>query len=248
MKDPDHANFRVFNETSPDPFSDGITPYHFNAIGGYHPAKLGLYNDIITRQLSKGNPKVFNMLNTKYFIIQNPMTGKPTDSLNHAAFGNCWLVKGIKFVDNADQEMASLDSTDLRDTAVVENKYKAQITQAPKYDSVAYIKLVRNINDTIDYRISAPGPQFAVFSEVYYPKGWNVYIDGTKADYVKTDYVLRGMYIPAGNHEIEWRFEPKSFTIGRIISIMANILLGLILIATIIFYAMKKEKPDAHLL
>lgn len=248
LNDPDHANFRVFNETSQDPYSDGITPYHFNAIGGYHPAKLGLYNDIITRQLGKGNMEVFDMLNTKYFIVQNPQTGKPMAQINPNAFGNCWLVKGIKYVDNADQEMTALDSTDLKDTAVVENKFKAQIKSEPKYDSVAYIKLVRNINDTIDYRISAPSPQFAVFSEVYYPEGWNVFIDGTKADYVKTDYVLRGMYIPAGNHEIEWRFEPKSFTIGRMISIISNILVALLLIATIIFYAMKKEKPDAHLL
>jgi uncharacterized membrane protein YfhO len=144
--------------------------------------------------------------------------------------------------------MAALDSTDLKDTAVVENKYKTAITATPKYDSVASIKLVRNINDTIDYRFSAPTPQFAVFSEVYYPKGWKVFIDGTKADYVKTDYVLRGMYIPAGNHEIEWRFEPESFTVGRMVSIISNILVALLLLATIIFYAMKKKKPDAHVL
>jgi hypothetical protein len=247
LKDPDHANFRVFNETV-DAFNDATTSYHHNSVGGYHPAKLGLYNDIITRQLSKGNMEVFDMLNTKYFIVRNTQTGKPMAQLNPNAFGNCWLVKGIKFVENADQEMASLDSTDLKDTAVVENKFKAQIKLAPKYDSVAYIKLVRNINDTIDYRISAPSPQFAVFSEVYYPEGWNVFIDGTKADYVKTDYVLRGMYIPAGNHEIEWRFEPKSFSEGRMISIIANILVILILIGAIVFYALKKNKPDAHVL
>ena len=247
LKDPDHANFRVFNETV-DSYNDATTSYHFNSVGGYHPAKLGLYNDIITRQLSKGNMEVFDMLNTKYFIVQNPQTGKPEAQLNPNAFGNCWLVKGIKYVDNADQEMAALDSTDLKDTAVVENKFKTQIKSAPKYDSVAYIKLVRNINDTIDYRISAPSPQFAVFSEVYYSKGWNVFIDGDKADYVKTDYVLRGMYIPAGNHEIEWRFEPKSYIIGRMTSIIASILVALILIATIIFYSMKKKTPNAHIL
>ncbi|HET7117211.1 MAG TPA: hypothetical protein VFI29_12010 [Hanamia sp.] len=247
LSDPDHDNFRVFNETV-DAFNDATTSYHFNSVGGYHPAKLGLYNDIITNQLSKGNMKVFDMLNTKYFIVQNPQTGKPMAQLNPNAFGNCWLVKGIKYVDNADQEMAALDSTDLKDTAVVENKFKSEIKSAPKYDSVAYIKLVRNINDTIDYRISAPTPQFAVFSEVYYPKGWNVFIDGTKADYVKTDYVLRGMYIPAGNHEIEWRFEPKSYTIGRMTSIIASILVALILIATIIFYTVKKKEPDVDVL
>ena len=247
LKDPDHANFRVFNETV-DPFNDATTAYHLNSVGGYHPAKLGLYNDIITRQLSKGNMQVFDMLNTKYFIVQNPQTGKPEAQLNPGAFGNCWLVKGIKYVDNADQEMAALDSTDLRDTAVVENKFKGQITSAPKYDSIGYIKLVQNLNDKIDYRFSSAAPEFAVFSEIYYPEGWNAYIDGNKADYVKTDYVLRGMYIPAGNHEIEFRFEPESFTEGRMISIIANILVALLIIATIVYYAVKKKEPDAHLL
>ena len=246
-KDPDHANFRVFNQTV-DSYNDATTSYHHNSVGGYHPAKLGLYNDIITRQLSKGNMEVFNMLNTKYFIVQNPQTGKPEAQLNPNAFGNCWLTKGIKYVETADEEMAALDNTDLKDTAVVENKYKAAIKGAPKYDSVAYIKLERNINDTIDYRFSAPTPQFAVFSEVYYPDGWNVFIDGTKTDYVKTDYVLRGMYIPAGNHQIEWRFEPKSFSVGRLISIISNILVALLLIATILFYWLRKTKPDAHVL
>jgi hypothetical protein len=248
LKDPDHANFRVFNQTASDPFSDGITPYHFNAIGGYHPAKLDLYNDIITRQLAKGNMAVYNMLNTKYFIVSDPQTGKPVAQLNPNAFGNCWLVKGIKFVDNADQEMAALDNTDLKDTAVVENKFKSKITTTPKYDSIGYIKLVENKNDVINYKFSAPTPQFAVFSEVYYPKGWDVFIDGMKADYVRTDYVLRGMIIPAGNHNIEFRFEPQSFYTGRLISIIANILVALLLIATIVYYARKKEKPDAHLL
>lgn len=247
LKDPNHANFRVFNETV-DSYNDATTSYHHNSIGGYHPAKLDLYNDIITRQLSKGNMEVFDMLNTKYFIVQNPQTGKPETQLNPNAFGNCWLVKGIKFVDNADQEMAALDNTDLKDTAVVENKFKAQITGLPKYDSIGYIQLVENKNDVIDYKFSAPIPQFAVFSEVYYPKGWNVFIDGTKADYVKTDYVLRGMYIPAGNHNIEFRFEPESYTTGRLTSIIANIFVALLIIATIIFYATKKKKPDAHLL
>jgi hypothetical protein len=247
LKDPDHANFRVFN-TTVDAFNDATTSYNLNTIGGYHPAKLDLYNDIIMHQLSKGNMEVFNMLNTKYFIVADPQTGKPMAQLNPNAFGNCWLVKGIKFVDNADQEMAALDSTDLKDTAVVENKYKSQITGTPKYDSIAYIKLVENKNDVINYKFSAPTPQFAVFSEVYYPKGWNVFIDGTKADYVRTDYVLRGMLIPAGNHNIEFRFEPQSFTTGRLISIISNILVALLLIATIVYYATKKKKPDAHLL
>jgi len=247
MKDPDHANFRVFN-SSLDAFNDASTSFHHNSVGGYHPAKLGLYNDIITNQLAKGNMQVVNMLNTKYFIVQNPQTGKPVAQMNPAAFGNAWLVKGIKYVDNANEEMQALDSTDLKDTAVVEKKYQSQIKQLPVPDSLAFIKLKQNLNDKIDYTFHSTTPQFAVLSEVYYPLGWDAYIDGQKADYVKTNYVLRGIYVPAGDHEIEFRFEPKSYTTGRTITIIANILVFLAMIVAIIFYVRKKRRPDAHLL
>ncbi len=122
--------FRVFDQTAANAFySDSRTSYHHNSIGGYHPALLGLYNDIIENQLGKGNEHVFNMLNTKYFIVQNPQTGKPVAHLNPDAFGNAWLVKGIKYVANADAEMHALDSTDLKDTAVVDKRYPSQIKQ-----------------------------------------------------------------------------------------------------------------------
>jgi hypothetical protein len=235
LKDPDHANFRVFNQTEPSPFySDSRTSYHHNSIGGYHPAMLGLYNDIIDRQLEKGNERVYNMLNTKYFIVQNPQTGKPVAQMNPSAFGNAWLVKGIEYVDNADEEMDALDSTDLKDTAVVEKKYQAQIKQLPVPDSSAFIKLKQNLNDKIDYSFHSVTPQFVVFSEVYYPEGWNAFIDGQKTGYVKTNYVLRGMYVPAGDHQIEFRFEPKSYIIGRTITIIANILVMLALIVMLV--------------
>ena len=246
-QDPDHANFRVFNQTV-DVFNDASTSYHHNSVGGYHPAKLALYNDLITYQLSKGNMAVFNMLNTKYFIVANPQTGKPMAQMNPNAFGNVWLVKGIKFVPGANEEMLALDNTDLRDTAVVENMYKEQIKQLPQPDSAASIKLLQNINDQIDYSYQSNSPQVAVFSEIYYPRGWNVYVDGNKSDYFKTDYALRGMYLPAGNHKIEFRFEPVSFTIGRTTTIIGSILVWLILIASIFFYIKRKNKPDSYAL
>jgi hypothetical protein len=241
LKDPDHANFRVFDQTSRDPFMDSRTSYHHNSIGGYHPAMLALYNDIIDNQLSKGNMQVFDMLNTKYFIVQNPQTGKPVAQLNPGAFGNAWLAKGIKYVPNADAEMEALDSTNLKDIAVVDKRYQSQIKQQPVPDSSAFIKLRENLNDKIDYTFHSTTPQFAVMSEVYYPLGWNAFIDGKKADYVKTDYVLRGMYVPAGDHEIEFRFEPKSYYTGRMITIIANLLVMLALILAIAF-GMRKPK------
>lgn len=234
-KDPDHANFRVYNTTvDGGPFNDSRTSYHHNSVGGYHPAKLALYQDIIQHQLSKGNMEVFNMLNTKYFIVQNPQTGKPVAQLNPEAYGNCWLVKGVKFVDDANEEMAALDSTHLRDTAVVEKIYKSQIKQPPVYDSTASINLLQNLNDKITYTYNSSTPQFAVFSEVYYKSGWNAFLDAKKVDYAKVDYVLRGMYLPAGKHAIEFRFEPKSFAIGRMISIWCNSLVLLAVVAAFI--------------
>ncbi|HVZ97586.1 MAG TPA: YfhO family protein [Chitinophagaceae bacterium] len=241
LKDPDHANFRVFNESNPRALdADAQTSYWHNSVGGYHPAILGLYNDIIDNQLSRGNMQVFDMLNTKYFIVQNPQTGKRLAQLNPDAFGNAWLVKGIKYVNNADEEMDALDSTHLKDTAVVDKRYQAAIKQPPVYDSAAYIRLKQNLNDKIDYTFHSTTPQFAVMSEVYYPFGWDAYIDGKKAGYVKTDYVLRGMYLPAGDHEIEFRFEPKSFYTGRTITIVASILVYLLLIAAIVVNVIRK--------
>ncbi|MEO7316113.1 MAG: hypothetical protein ABIW47_13070 [Ginsengibacter sp.] len=245
--DPDHGKFRVFNQTV-DVFNDATTSYHHNSVGGYHPAKLDLYNDLITYQLSKGNMHVFNMLNTKYFITQNPQTGKPIAQLNPGALGNAWLVSSIKYVETADQEMLALDSTDVAHVAIVENKFKNQIKEAPVADSGAFIKMDENLNDQITYTFHSTRPQVAVFSEIYYPHGWNAYIDGQKADYFKSDYLLRTMYIPAGDHKIEFKFEPASYTIGRTISVIASILVLLIIIVAIYMGSRRKHHPNSHVL
>ena len=246
MKDPDHANFRVFNAISGlNP--DASTSYFHNSIGGYHPAKLALYNDLIENQLSKNNIRVLNMLNTKYVIIQNPSTGKPVAQINPDAYGNAWLVKGIKWVDNADQEMNALDSTDLKDTVVIEKVFNTSIKDQPHADSSASIKLKENLNDKITYEYKAASPQFAVFSEVYYNKGWNAFLDGKKTDYAKVNYLLRGMSLPSGAHEIEFKFEPASVTTGRTITIISNILVIIAMILALVFFIKNKE-VDAHVL
>lgn len=243
-KDPDHGHFRVFNQTV-DVFNDATTSYHHNSVGGYHPAKLGLYNDLITHQLSKANMSVFNMLNTKYFIVMNPQTRKPMAQMNPDAYGNAWLVKGIKFVETANEEMLALDHTQLRDTAIVENKFKSQIQTLPQEDSAAFIHLKDYLNDKISYEYQSNVASVAVFSEVYYPRGWDAYIDGKKSDYFKTDYLLRGMFIPAGKHEIEFRFEPASYSTGRTITIISTILIYLLLVVAIIVEYRKRKEPSS---
>lgn len=245
-KDPDHANFRVFNSTV-DVFNDASTSFHHNSVGGYHPAKLGLYQDIIEHQLSKGNLRVFDMLNTKYFIQQNPANGKPVAQLNANAYGNAWFVKGIKFVNGANEEMLALDSTDLKDTAVIDKSFSAEVKAPAPFDSAAFIKVKENLNDKISYTYNSNTPQFAVFSEVYYTHGWNAYVDGQISKYVKANYILRAMNLPAGKHEIDFRFEPASFTTGRTITIWSNILLMIIIVAAIFFSFKKRKTPQSTL-
>jgi hypothetical protein len=224
----DTGYFRVFNLTV-DPFNESGTSYHHNSIGGYHPAKLQIYQDLITYQISKNNRQVLNMLNTKYFIVNNPQNNQPAAQQNPEAFGPCWLVKGIKYVNNGKEEMNALDNTPLRDSAVIQAKFKSGITSNPVTDSTAKLKFIYNRNDSIRYYSSANSPQFAVFSEVYYDRGWNAFIDNQPAPIIKTNYALRGLFIPAGNHEIVFRFEPESYKDGNLISLISTILIYLMI-------------------
>ncbi len=234
-------NFRVLDMASGDPFQNSRASYYHNSVGGYHPAKLALYNDLIERQLLKGNQRVYNMLNTKY-VIQKGRDGKDIAVPNSGAFGSCWLVSDLHFVNNADQEMAALDSINVRDTAIIENSYKGKIPFTPVKDSTATIKLIENRNDTISYHFTSKTNQFAVFSEVYYDKGWNAFIDGKPAPYCRVDYVLRGMAVPAGDHTIEFRFNPSSYTTGNWLSIVSTVFTILLLIAA--FYAAFRKVMD----
>lgn len=237
-QDPD-KNFRIFN--TDDPFNNARPSYHFNSVGGYNPAKLAIYQDLIERQLSKGNMAVFNMLNTKYFVVQDPQSGQQVAQLNQGALGNVWLVKNVQFVENADAEMKALDNFNPKDTAFIDKRYQAKVKGQPQFDSAASIRLIENLNDKITYEFNAATPQFAVFSEIYYDKGWDAYIDGNKADYVRTDYVLRGMSIPAGKHNIEFRFEPAAYKKGNTIALWASIIGFLVLAAAIVMNVRKKK-------
>jgi hypothetical protein len=228
----DTGYFRVFDQTPPDgPFNSSRAAYHHNDVGGYHPAKLALYNDLMSEQLGKGNMQVYNMLNTKYFIVANPADQQPVAQLNAGALGPAWLIKTIKYVNNADEEMKALDAFNPRDTVIIDKRERSKIPFEPQYDSTGSIQLIQNLNDKINYRFKAATNQFAVLSEVYYPHGWKAFIDGKEAPIAKVNYVLRGLAIPAGTHDIELRFEPASFKTGNTISIVIGIISILILLA-----------------
>ncbi len=236
--DPNHAQFRVYDQAN---FNSSTISYYFNSIGGYSPVKLGLYQDLISHQLAKGNMNVFNMLNTKYFIVSNPANNQPEAQMNPAALGNAWFVKGFSFAKNADAEMKALDDLNTRDSAVIDERFKSIAGNQPVPDSAASIVLKEYLNDKIVYTSKAAANQFAVFSEVYYPHGWDAYIDNKKVDYCRVNYVLRGMPVPAGDHTIEFRFEPASVIMGDKITMWFNILLYAMIIAAIVMEFRKKK-------
>jgi len=239
-KDP---NFRVFNMAG-DAYNESRTSYFHKSIGGYHPAKLRIYQDVIEKYLSgMPNTQILNMLNTKYLITGDPQTQKPSLIPNTEAYGPAWLVKHVKLVDNRVEALKAIGITDLRDTAIVENALANLVVQ-PQPDTAATIRMIKFDNDAIEYEVNASGPQFAVFSEIYYPKGWNAYLDGKKTEYVNANYILRGLSVPAGRHTIRFAFEPASYKKGTNIMFIASFLV-LILFLGGLFMAWRESRKEA---
>jgi hypothetical protein len=237
--------YRVFNLTSPNgPFNDAMTSYFHKSVGGYHAAKLQLYLDLIERQISKNNIQVLNMLNTKYVIQPGP-NGQPVAQRNPGALGNAWFVKHILWAPNADAEMKALDTMNPKDTVVIDQRYKPAVNGTPAYDSAASIRLVANKLNTISYEYQAAAPQFAVFSEIYYEKGWKAFIDGKQAPYARVNYALRGMLVPAGKHTIEFRFEPASYYVGDKISLISYLVMLVLLVGGIVINVRRQKVPVA---
>ncbi|MEG1634798.1 MAG: YfhO family protein, partial [Rikenellaceae bacterium] len=224
-KDP---NFRVAN-MSVSPFQDAQTSYFHKSIGGYHAAKMRRYQDIIDRYLSKMYMGVYNMLNTKYFITKDDQ-GQLAVQYNSAAFGNCWFVDSVAYVKNADEEINALENVHLRSVAVVDEKFKKDIENVvlTPTDTTASIKLVSyKVNDLV-YKSSSSKDEIALFSEIYYPKGWSAYIDGVEVPYFRADYILRAIVVPKGNHTIEFKFAAPNFALFKGITASCSIILILI--------------------
>lgn len=228
LKDTD-PNYRVFNRAA-STYSETRTSAFHKSIGGYHPAKLRIYQDVIEMYLgARPNPQVLNMLNAKYFIVQDPETGAESLVANPGAFGPAWLVKHVKVVDDRVTAIREIGTTDLRDTAIIDSSFARNLIQ-PQWDSTASIRMTSFDPDAIEYEVNAASPQFAVFSEIYYPKGWNAYLDGKKVDYVNVNYLLRGLPVPTGNHKIRFLFEPASFKSGVSIMYATSFLIAILLL------------------
>ncbi|MDX2301429.1 MAG: hypothetical protein NW226_01460 [Microscillaceae bacterium] len=233
-KDP---HFRVFNQTA-GLFSDGVTSYHHHSIGGYHAAKLQRYNELSEEHLFKGNRAVYNMLNTKYFIVNNQ--GSLVAQRNPEAAGNAWFVQEIKWVKNADAELQALNGFDPKKTAVIDQRYKKQLGDFKiKTDKKASIRLTSYAPNVLVYESNTSSPQLAVFSEIYYVNPgkmeWTAYLDGKEVPHIRVDYILRAMQVPAGKHKIEFKFDSKVYRLGSKISLISSIILVLGVIAALYF-------------
>jgi len=229
-------SYRVLNIQNP--FNEANTSYFHKSIGGYHGAKLRRYQDLIDRQIAGNNTQVLNMLNTRYLITGDP---KQPVQRNPGALGNAWFVSEIEKVQNPDQEMAALSKLNPATTAVVDAS-KFPTTKTAYIVAGSTIRLSNYAPDELKYQVNAAQDGFVVFSEIYYKDGWNAYLDGKPAPYVRANYVLRAMAVPAGQHTIEFKFEPKEYAVGNIVSLVSSVVLVLALLAAL-YYAIKR-KPE----
>lgn len=243
MKDTD-PNFRVFNQTV-SPFNDASTSYFHKSIGGYHGAKLRRYQEIIDHHLSKGNMNVYNMLNTKYFIVPDQKGGDPVTQINMQAMGNAWFVNTARKVNNADEEINALTDLVINETAVYDKRFEDLVKDHSfSKDSLSEITLTSYAPNHLKYNTKTTKEQLAVFSEIYYADGWNAYIDGKSAPYFRANYILRAMFVPAGNHTIEFKFEPTEYRTGEMISYASSITLILLALGAIGFTYFRKPNTS----
>lgn len=255
IKEDKDPYYRVL-DLSKDTYNDAIQAYHHKVIGGYSPAKMEIYQDLIDVHMSGAfNTAVLNMLNTKY-IIFNPQS--PQVSMNPEACGNAWFVNELKWVNTADDEIKSLDAAKLGDTAIVPNAFNPKQTAVVRNtfkkdldgytfgkDSVAKIQLTKYGLNELEFQATNSQNGLAVFSDIYYPYGWKAYVDGKETPIVRANYVLRAVKIPAGTHKVEFKFHPDSFYTGDRIALFASILLFVIAVFSI-FKLMKSRNEGVN--
>lgn len=254
-------DYRVLN-LSVNTFNDASTSYYHKSIGGYHGAKLKKYQEIIDFHLDKeinafynglneaaqndslmrihmAKLGVLNMLNTKYVIVPTKEQVIPVP--NPQANGNAWFVKSIKTVPSADSEIVALYNLDTKREAVIQQKNKEAAPVSSTYNNEGTITLQSYKPNHLVYEADAKDKAFAVFSEIYYPKGWNAYLDGNVVPHTAVNYILRGMEIPAGKHKIEFKFEPQVYKTGNSLAMAGSALLLILVLGSLYFAYKKKE-------
>ena len=231
-------NYRVMNLTT-STFNDASTSYFHKSIGGYHGAKLRRYQDIINHYLggnkigSNGFWNVLNMLNTKYLIYpQN--NNQPVAAPNPDALDNVWIVSDIKWVDTPNDEIAAIENTDVKTTAIINDEFKNVIGDFKSSAPSGTIKLDSYKPNELIYSFNSSKDELVVFSEIWTSKGWTMWIDGKESPLIRADYILRAAVIPAGNHEIMMRYEPKIWKVGNTIQFISSLILIFGLIGAIV--------------
>ena len=242
----DEDYYRVVNLTV-NVFNDATTSYYHSSIGGYHGAKLRRYNDVIEYHLNEelsgaisqiqngsyniSNTPVLNMLNTRYFKLGNSSNAVLS---NPNSQGNAWFVSEIKSVSSPDEAIVALGNEDLTQTVISE---KMDSKQGLSAGSVSLEEYQPNY---LKYSSSNSGEGFVVFSEIYYPKGWKATIDGNEVSIEQVNYLLRGLFIPAGDHVIEFKFEPSAYSIGNS-SMMIGSIVSIALFIFAVAYSIKNH-------
>ena len=253
--------YRVL-DLSVNTFNDNTTSYYHKSIGGYHAAKLRRYQELIEAHIqpemraaqqavidSRGRLDevngdslfpVLNMLNTKYLIL-GTQDGKKMPAMNPHAYGNGWFVNDIKYVDDADTELAALRSTDLRRTAVVDRRFSDTLGEATGTDSTAIVTLTAYEANELSYEVESANGGIIVFSDIYYPS-WTCTIDGTAAPIARADYVLRAIRVPSGKHTVTMTFKPRSIQNTETIAYTALAILALLLLLLGVRQYVKSKK------
>lgn len=221
--------YRVLN-LSVSPFNDATTSYFHRSVGGYHGAKLSRYQDVIDRYFTSDiDYEVLDMLNTRY-IISVDENGERVLMVNDEALGVAWFVESIQGVGSPREEIEALDLYDLSSVAIVDSQFGISGSGLGKGE----ICLVEYEPNYLKYQYSSVAPAVAVFSEIYYPKGWTAYIDGVEADYFRANYLLRAMELPAGEHTVEWRFRAPRWSLIEGITLTSSLVILLLVILLLI--------------
>jgi len=243
-------SYRVFDLTT-SPFNDASASYFHKSIGGYHAAKLMRFQELLENQFDGNiNEDVLDILNVRYIISKDQTNNSDRIQRRSSALGNAWFVNNIKFVNSNQAEMEALSTFDPKKEAIVNEGLKSQLgDKSIGQPNNAEIKLVSYHPDTLKYEYSAGNNVFAVFSEIFYDKGWKAFVDGEEVPIIRTDYLLRGLSLPGGNHKVEFVFAPNSMRISNIISLISSIILVLGLGFAIwlsIKHKNEKQKPVAE--
>jgi len=235
----DNTYYRVINFTR-NPLTDGFTSYFHKQLGGYHAAKPRRIQDIFDFYLSKGiNPQILNMYNVKYMIVPGKEgAGLQTNDAN----GNAWFVNKLMFVPDENQEILALDKINTKETAVLNEKYKNDLSFTPYVDSLSVVKLTKYHPERLEYESQNSKDGFVAFSENYYQNGWKASIDGKQVPIYKIDYSLRGIKVPEGKHKIVMKFEPKIVDKAGNYSMISFVLFLILTFAGGYFWQKRQQK------